>query len=176
MRRMMLGCAAQIMRHLGAHPHIVRLVDVYEDKKELHMVMQLCCGGELFQVRSSAAAATHHVRWSPWTVGERWCFASPELRCAQRLASRKRLTEFEAAKCMYAIMRVLQHCHSMNVVHRDVKPENFLVRDPPRALGVPRTTTRCHVAMAGAPLLTLLPAPVRAARDGGLLAVVRARH
>lgn len=83
----------RIMRHLGSHPYIVGVVDVFEDRKDLHLIMQLCTGGELFQ----------------------------------RLASRQRVSEAEAAKCLYAVMRVIHHCHSMNVVHRGIQPENFLV-------------------------------------------------
>lgn len=37
-----------IMRHLPAHPNIVRLKDTYEDDNAVHLVMELCEGGELF--------------------------------------------------------------------------------------------------------------------------------
>lgn len=33
---------------LGENPHIVQLHDVYEDKSKVHLVMELCSGGELF--------------------------------------------------------------------------------------------------------------------------------
>ncbi|KAJ3684363.1 hypothetical protein LUZ61_013527 [Rhynchospora tenuis] len=38
----------QIMYHLTGQPNIVELKGVYEDKQAVHLVMELCAGGELF--------------------------------------------------------------------------------------------------------------------------------
>ncbi|KAK6247753.1 hypothetical protein QUC31_019318 [Theobroma cacao] len=38
----------QIMKHLPKHPNIVSLKDTYEDDDAVHIVMELCEGGELF--------------------------------------------------------------------------------------------------------------------------------
>ncbi|BDA50363.1 Calcium-dependent protein kinase 34 [Coccomyxa sp. Obi] len=38
----------QIMHHLKGHEHIVTLIGAYEDKQSIHLVMELCSGGELF--------------------------------------------------------------------------------------------------------------------------------
>ncbi|PSS21160.1 Calcium-dependent protein kinase [Actinidia chinensis var. chinensis] len=38
----------EIMKHLPPHPNIVSLKDTYEDEKAVHLVMELCEGGELF--------------------------------------------------------------------------------------------------------------------------------
>jgi len=38
----------QIMHHLSGQPNIVELVNVFEDKQSVHLVMELCAGGELF--------------------------------------------------------------------------------------------------------------------------------
>ncbi|XP_078152000.1 calcium-dependent protein kinase 2-like isoform X2 [Carex rostrata] len=38
----------QIMYHLSGQPNIVELKGVYEDKQAVHLVMELCAGGELF--------------------------------------------------------------------------------------------------------------------------------
>ncbi|TKY57133.1 Calcium-dependent protein kinase 17 [Spatholobus suberectus] len=38
----------QIMHHLSGQRNIVELVNVYEDKQSVHLVMELCAGGELF--------------------------------------------------------------------------------------------------------------------------------
>ncbi|EFJ22116.1 calcium dependent protein kinase 7 [Selaginella moellendorffii] len=37
-----------IMRHLPPHPNIVALKGAYEDERAVHIVMELCAGGELF--------------------------------------------------------------------------------------------------------------------------------
>ncbi len=37
------------MYHLGGHPNIVQLVEVYESTEAIHMVMELCSGGDWFQ-------------------------------------------------------------------------------------------------------------------------------
>jgi calcium-dependent protein kinase len=37
----------QIMRHLPEHPNIVTLKDTYEDDDDVHLVMELCQGGNL---------------------------------------------------------------------------------------------------------------------------------
>lgn len=36
------------MRLLQGHPHVVQLYDVFEDEANVHLVMELCAGGELF--------------------------------------------------------------------------------------------------------------------------------
>ncbi|XP_065855590.1 calcium-dependent protein kinase 32-like [Euphorbia lathyris] len=38
----------QIMKHLPKHPNIVSLKDTFEDDNAVHLVMELCEGGELF--------------------------------------------------------------------------------------------------------------------------------
>lgn len=38
----------EIMRHMPKHPNIVSLKDTYEDDYAVHLVMELCEGGELF--------------------------------------------------------------------------------------------------------------------------------
>lgn len=38
----------QILSHLAGHPNVVQLRGTYEDKGYVHLVMELCEGGELF--------------------------------------------------------------------------------------------------------------------------------
>jgi len=38
----------QIMHHLSEHPNVVRIRGAYEDALFVHIVMELCAGGELF--------------------------------------------------------------------------------------------------------------------------------
>lgn len=38
----------QIMHHLSEHPNVVQIKGTYEDSTSVHIVMELCGGGELF--------------------------------------------------------------------------------------------------------------------------------
>ncbi|KAG0501579.1 hypothetical protein HPP92_001651 [Vanilla planifolia] len=38
----------QIMHHLSGHPNVVSIIGAYEDAVSVHVVMELCTGGELF--------------------------------------------------------------------------------------------------------------------------------
>ncbi|CAH9127727.1 unnamed protein product [Cuscuta epithymum] len=38
----------QIMHHLEGHPNVVQIIGAYEDAVAVHVVMELCAGGELF--------------------------------------------------------------------------------------------------------------------------------
>lgn len=38
----------QIMHHLAGHPNVIQIVGAYEDAVSVHVVMELCAGGELF--------------------------------------------------------------------------------------------------------------------------------
>ncbi|KAG8098703.1 hypothetical protein GUJ93_ZPchr0013g34092 [Zizania palustris] len=50
-----------IMRHMPSHPNIVSLHAAYEDEDAVHLVMELCEGGELFD-RIVARGALHRAR------------------------------------------------------------------------------------------------------------------
>eukprot|EP00798_Chlamydomonas_sp_ICE-L_P012168 gene12168-15284_t len=39
----------EILYHLGGHPSILKLHEVYEDDQEIHLVMELCKGGDWFE-------------------------------------------------------------------------------------------------------------------------------
>ncbi|MQM14053.1 hypothetical protein Taro_046984 [Colocasia esculenta] len=38
----------QIMHHLAGHPNVISIIGAYEDAVAVHLVMELCAGGELF--------------------------------------------------------------------------------------------------------------------------------
>jgi serine/threonine protein kinase len=80
------------------HSHIVHLEDVYEDKKYIHIVTELCTGGSLYD---RICAGQDH----------------PELQ----------FTEAQAAQIIGQILDAISYCHDVkNIVHRDLKAENFL--------------------------------------------------
>uniref|UniRef100_A0A7S4PVE9 Calmodulin n=1 Tax=Alexandrium monilatum TaxID=311494 RepID=A0A7S4PVE9_9DINO len=74
------------------HPHVARLVDVYESEEKLDLVMECMTGGELFK----------------------------------RVSERKRFSEKDGAEATYQMLLAVKYIHTHNVVHRDIKLENFL--------------------------------------------------
>eukprot|EP00531_Pseudo-nitzschia_arenysensis_P018048 CAMPEP_0116125478 /NCGR_PEP_ID=MMETSP0329-20121206/5831_1 /TAXON_ID=697910 /ORGANISM="Pseudo-nitzschia arenysensis, Strain B593" /LENGTH=570 /DNA_ID=CAMNT_0003619519 /DNA_START=297 /DNA_END=2009 /DNA_ORIENTATION=+ len=86
----------QILREVK-HPNIIELVDVFEDAKYLHLVTELCTGGELFDriIAKSSSPEGHY-------------------------------SEHDAALVIKSILDAIAYCHSKGIVHRDLKPENFL--------------------------------------------------
>ena len=80
------------------HPNIIALVDVFEDNKYLHLVTELCTGGELFD---RIIAKTH--------------------------SAEGHFSEHDAAMLVADILDAIAYCHDKKgIVHRDLKPENFL--------------------------------------------------
>lgn len=46
------------MYHLRGHPNIITLYDVFEDRNNVHLIMDLCTGGELFDHIISSGSYT----------------------------------------------------------------------------------------------------------------------
>lgn len=83
------------------HPHIIELYDVYDDALSLHLVTELCTGGELYdKVIEKAENDEGHF------------------------------SEEDAAILIRDILDAIRYIHDeLNIVHRDLKPENFLLKD-----------------------------------------------
>ncbi|KAL3812130.1 hypothetical protein ACHAXA_009389 [Cyclostephanos tholiformis] len=79
------------------HPNIIKLVEVHEDQKYLHLITELCTGGELFD------------------------------RIIEKTQSDEgHFSERDAAGLVRCILDAISYCHNKAIVHRDLKPENFL--------------------------------------------------
>ncbi|GJM97003.1 hypothetical protein PR202_ga13893 [Eleusine coracana subsp. coracana] len=87
-----------IMRHMPSHPNIVSLSAAYEDEDAVHLVMELCEGGELFD---RIVARGHYT---------------------ERAAAAVTRTIVEVVQVSDDNFSSLRH----GVMHRDLKPENFL--------------------------------------------------
>jgi len=83
------------------HPHIIELYEVYEDDSQIHMVTELCTGGELYdKVVEKAESPEGHFN------------------------------EEDAGILARDILDAIRYIHDeLNIVHRDLKPENFLLKD-----------------------------------------------
>ena len=51
----------------------------------------------------------------------------PEGELFNEIAKKKVFSEREAAYIIYQVLTAIRYCHKMNVVHRDVKPENIMI-------------------------------------------------
>jgi len=80
------------------HPNIINLVEVHEDTKYLHLITELCTGGELFdRIISKTQSEEGHF------------------------------SESDASNLIRDICHAINYCHTeKQIVHRDLKPENFL--------------------------------------------------
>ena len=84
------------------HPNIIRLIEIHEEKKWIHIIMELCTGGSLFD---RIAANTQEDK-GPFP-------------------------EKDAAKLVRDMLSAIAYCHDVkHIVHRDLKPENFLYLTP----------------------------------------------
>jgi len=89
----------QILKEVD-HPNIIDLIDVYEDTKYLHLITEVCTGGELFdRIIAKTQSAEGHF------------------------------SERDAANLIRDICDAINYCHEKKqIVHRDLKPENFLYK------------------------------------------------
>lgn len=85
------------------HKNIIKLIDYYEDEKYIHLVTELCNGGQLFDriVAKTKSLEGHY-------------------------------TEKDAAGIILELLQGIDYCHTVhNIAHRDLKPENIMFMDTP---------------------------------------------
>mmetsp|Transcript_24256 Transcript_24256/g.46476 ORF Transcript_24256/g.46476 Transcript_24256/m.46476 type:complete len:392 (-) Transcript_24256:187-1362(-) len=97
------GSLAREIKLLQAmkHSSIIQLVDMYEDADYMHIVTDLCEGGELFEKIIEKTSSNNENGAA--------CFA-----------------ENEAASLLHQILTSVAYMHKRGIVHRDIKPENIL--------------------------------------------------
>ena len=136
-----------ILRKLRGSLNVATLEDVYEDESHVHIIMELCKGGELVHRIGSKHYSERTVRgvspaglvgrlalWCPWKGDKR-------IHCLRRrgtlLAVAEGLTVgavcLQVASYMRAVLRTIAQCHSHHILHRDIKPGEAL----------PQQRTRC---------------------------------
>jgi len=103
----------EVNLHAGVkHPHIVDLIVAFDDGHVVSLVMELCLGGDLFDL-----VARRRMRAHPNPPG---------------------LPEKDAAIVLQHTLKAIEYLHSQRIVHNDVKCENVLLHE--RDLPVERTT------------------------------------
>ena len=86
----------QLLRAVGDHRCVMRMIDCFEDSEYVHIVTERYTGGELFD---RIVESTH----------DRGCLA-----------------EDEAARIIESLLEAVRCLHDRDIVHRDIKPENIL--------------------------------------------------
>jgi len=83
------------------HPNIVRIYETFEQETQLHIVMELCRGGELGDAVENAGGVC---------------------------------SEIEAKHVFRQVMQAVRYMHCEGLAHRDLKLDNFLIKEPQASL------------------------------------------
>ena len=86
---------------------VVQLVKAYEDDSHVHLVMDLCTGGSLYQKMEEECGDV----------------------CTATCAESSYFTEERVREIMNCVINMLVSCHSRGIIYRDLKPQNFLYVD-----------------------------------------------
>ncbi|MCO5561225.1 hypothetical protein L7F22_014846 [Adiantum nelumboides] len=121
---------------LSTHPNIVSLFAHFEQPSAIHVILELCRGGDLFQhlsqrqtdlkniagVHQYANGHTHTQTNHEYSMSQ-----SHNLDQKPEISTCWPLSEFEAAQIFAAALRAVSHCHDHGFMHGDIKLENLLL-------------------------------------------------
>lgn len=95
------------LARLGDVEEIVQLKKAYEDDSHVHLVMDLCTGGSLFDKIESFQERDNHAGDGHF----------------------EHFTEERVRLIMRRVLHMILKCHRRGIIYRDIKPQNFLYVD-----------------------------------------------
>lgn len=120
---------------LGSSLDIVTLHDAFEDEAGVHLLIDLCTGGDLLSGASLAHTTEDEDnaanQFTPEDVDEPRAKSNVPTPPSGMGESWQPFSEATAAPMIRSMLRALAACHEHGVVHRDVKPANFLFMKEP---------------------------------------------
>ncbi|GJP40201.1 hypothetical protein CLOM_g24478 [Closterium sp. NIES-68] len=135
-----------ILKRLSSHQSVAALVDQYEDATCVHLILELCTGGTLYDVLTTASIADNasavdrsDSSASPAaTSSTRTSSGSTSSRSSSSMsgsAASKRMSEAQAKRVMRQLAEAVASLHAEGIVHRDLKLENVAFMEPRDAEG-----------------------------------------
>ena len=100
------------------HENIIDLIDVYETESEIHLVLQYCAGGELFDAIQKRHGGSNR---------ESFFDINMDMTPLIQTRTLSAYSEAQAARIASQLLSALAFLHARDIVHRDVKPENILL-------------------------------------------------
>lgn len=101
------------------HPQILRIHELLRDDDNYYIVSEYLRGGQLFEYMQT--------RFEKQQEEEELLGSDKEIDTSQS-SYLGRLDEEEARSIAIQLLSALQYLHSKSIVHRDVKPENILLK------------------------------------------------
>ncbi|KAI9168153.1 hypothetical protein H9P43_007524 [Blastocladiella emersonii ATCC 22665] len=148
---------------LPAHPHIVRLLEWFEDPHALYLVLERCDYGDLYDLvlsptsslastvatTATPAHSVSHLYPTPHSLASSMSMTSAAAAGAGAATkSRRGLPDAVVHRYMLQITDALAACHANGVYHRDLKPENVLLAGPLARDGFPSSTKLADFGLA----------------------------